>query len=68
VREVVTWAKAQTERCKWTREELTMEDLRVIVAEPDNRAAPAFEAGEEALVAYDIRRDAYRLGHIVTVE
>jgi hypothetical protein len=48
VREVVGWAKAQTEWCKQIREELTMEDLFVILAEPENRVAPAFEVGEEA--------------------
>jgi hypothetical protein len=43
--------KAQTKRCKRIREELTMEDLRVILAEPEDRVASAFEVGEEALVA-----------------
>jgi hypothetical protein len=68
VREVVAWVKAQKERCKRIKVELTMEDLGVILAEPENGVAPVFEVGEEVLVAYDIRRDAYRLGWIVTVQ
>jgi hypothetical protein len=41
--------------CKRIREELTAEELCVIFAEAENHVARAFEVGEEALVAYDIR-------------
>jgi hypothetical protein len=40
----------------------------LLAPEPENRVATAFEVGQEALIAYDIRRDAYKLGWIVTVE
>jgi hypothetical protein len=55
LREVVAWAKAQTKRCKRIREKLAIEDLRVTLAQPENRVAPAVEVGEETLVAYNIR-------------
>jgi hypothetical protein len=67
VRDVLAWAKAQTERCKRITEELTMEELRVILAEPENRLMPEFEVDEKALVAYAIQRAAYRLAWILII-
>jgi hypothetical protein len=43
VRDVVVWARAQTEKCRELRQQLTLNDVHAILADGQSRIAPAFE-------------------------